>query len=174
MEEKDSSDSLKWNVAQGFTQMKILIPLVEMDKLVKIALYGTEDISESLLTDEQIKVQLRIEAIKRFVTCLEILIENTDFACNKKEKETLELLSDDIKMVKKYIRGITFETLDQRNGLRRLEINEEHFSLCLNKLRNIKKRMPDPLNVSSLIFPQTEGMSVEDIKKKFIQRSEIK
>lgn len=31
-----------WNIAQGYTSLKLLKPLVEMDKYVKIALYGCE------------------------------------------------------------------------------------------------------------------------------------
>jgi len=48
-----------WNVAQGYTHLKILKPLVEMDKLVKIAIYGYEHIEESLQTPERYKTSIR-------------------------------------------------------------------------------------------------------------------
>ena len=68
------NSSEAWNVAQGYTHLKILKPLVETDKLVKIAIYGTENIEDSFNIHPQIKVNMRIEAINRLVDLLKEII----------------------------------------------------------------------------------------------------
>ena len=80
MQEIQSGNSIEkgsdaWNVAQGYTHMKILKPLIETDKLVKIALYGVENIEESLRTPEDLKIQMRIEAMHRLTDVLREIIE---------------------------------------------------------------------------------------------------
>jgi len=158
-----------WNVAQGYTHLKILKPLVEMDKLVKIAIYGTENIEDSFLITEEVKTQIRIEAMNRLIDTLREIIENSEFAMNLSgTKEDLEKLTKRIVNVEKVINGISRRTNDQRTGESKTILNENHFWVCLEELRSVKKEIPNPLNQNSLIFPTSDEIDLDKLKDQFI------
>ena len=165
-----SSDT--WNVAQGYTNLKILKPLVELDKLIKIAIYGCENIEESLMfmQNPQLKNQLRIEALQRIIDSLRELFENSEFAMNKSgTPATFEELQKRTKAVEDVLSVVTTENLDMRTGQRETAINEQHFNICLNELRAIKQAIPKPLNDNSLIFPSGDEINLDAIKNEIIE-----
>lgn len=165
---EQKSDS--WNVAQGYTTLKILKPLVEMDKLVKIAIYGAENIEDSLMMSPDFKVQARIEAIKRLIDSLKEAIENSEFAMSKSgTNDILTNLAIRVQDVENVISGITQTTTDMRTNQVLTVINEEHFQVCLSELRDIKKEIPKPLNSNSLIFPTSDETDLDAIKKQMIE-----
>lgn len=162
----ESSDV--WNVAQGYTQLKILKPLVEMDKLVRIAIYGTEHIEESLQLPPNLKILNRIEAINRLIDILKEVIENTYFALGKNNKPILDELEKRLREVESFIDGISTINSDMRDGSNKVVLNEDHFNLCLKKLRAIKRELPDPLNKNGLIFPTSEEIDLDKFKNDLI------
>lgn len=157
-----------WNVAQGYTQLKILKPLVEMDKLVKIAIYGYEDIDQSIQFPEQIVTLKRIEAINRLIDVLREIIENTHFVMDKKSGIILEELEERVRKVENIIGAIHRKTTDQRTNEVTIVINDEHFAICLEELRDIKKEIEIPLNNKNLIFPSSDETDLEKIKNQLI------
>jgi len=165
------SKSEGWNVAEGFTQQKILKPLIEMDKLVKIAIYGSETIEGAVQISQQpeLKVFLRIEALNRLIDTLRETIENSRFAMNKTNVEVLDALEQRVFAVASVLGAISKETIDMRNNNGATVINEEHFFNCLEELRKIKKEIPEPLNKSSLIFPSSEEVDLSSLKQNIIE-----
>ena len=165
------SKSDSWNVADGFTKLKILKPLVEMDKLVKIAIYGAETIEETgnLLQYPELRTMIRIEALNRFIDVLRETIENSRFACKKNEQIILDALEQRVFSVRDVLPAISSETIDMRTNARVIAINEEHFGICLEELRDIKKTIPEPLNKSSLIFPSSDEIDLDKIKAQIEQ-----
>lgn len=164
-----SSDA--WNVAQGYTQLKILKPLVETDKLVRIAIYGSESIEGTIQLREynHIKTELRIEAIQRLIDTLKEIIENSKFACTKLDSsKKLDKLSTKIEELIKVLPAISKTVTDQRNNTTTIEIHEKHFNTCLTSLRQIKEAIPIPLNMNNLIFPSSEEIDIEKIKQELI------
>lgn len=158
-----------WNVAQGYTHLKILKPLVESDKLVKIAIYGTENIEESFNLFPQIKINMRIEAINRLIDNLKEIVENSSFAMSKKNtSERLEEINKELIEIEEYTKVISQKTIDQRTQETQIKINEEHFSLCLEELRKIKKELPVLLNKNSLIFPTSDEIDLDRLKDELI------
>jgi len=157
-----------WNVAQGYTHLKILKPLVEMDKLVKIAKYGCEAIEESLMIPPEQKTLNRIEAINRLIDSLREIVENSDFAMTIKTKDILEQLDSRIFDVEQVLPAISRTVIDQRTSESRIIINDNHFNLCLEQLRTIKREIPDPLNKNSLIFPTSEEVDLDKMKNDLI------
>ena len=155
-----------WNVAQGYTHLKILKPLVEMDKLVKIAIYGTEHIEDTLMINEETKTQIRIEAMNRLIDILREIIENSDFAMTQKGTIKLALR---IENVEKVINGISRKTTDQRTQETKTTLNEDHFWICLEELRSVKRNIPTPLNENSLIFPRSDEIDLDKLKEQFIE-----
>ena len=71
---------------------------------------------------------------------VKLIIENSMFACKEKDRETLKKLRDNITDVEKYIDGIKSVKVNQQTKRETININEKHFNLCLNKLRDIKER----------------------------------
>lgn len=161
-------ESDTWNVAKGYTTLKVLKPLVDLDDLITLALYGTDRIAESLNTPPQIKVLNRIEAIKRIIDVLKLLFENTYFALDKTGKGNFDKLKEELEKVEKVIDGIYHGTTDQRTKQDQVKINEKHFMLCLNKLRDIKQKCNEPLNRANLIFPSSEEVDLEKLKDELV------
>jgi hypothetical protein len=162
------SGSESWNVAQGYTNLKILKPLVEMDKLVKVALYGSEYIEDymQLQQNPELLISLRTQALLRFIDILKELDENSDFAMEKEGTKTkLKELAERVKVVEQYIDGITYDEYDARNNSKVTKINEPHFRACLNELREIKKEIPMPLNKNSLIFRGSDEVDLDKLAK---------
>ncbi len=159
-----------WNVAKGFTNLKILKPLVEMDGLIKVALYGSENVEETIILDQQpnMKVTLRVEAVKRLVNVLRELIENSYFALGKEDKVVMDGLSADLNDVEDVLGVLTIRTSDQRNGIEIIRINELHFTECLNALRIIKKEIATPLNNNKLIFPSSDEIDLSKLEDQLV------
>jgi len=160
------SGSESWNVAQGYTNLKILKPLVEMDKYVKIALRGSEEIEFALMLSPEQKVQARIEGIKALVECLRETFENCDFAMEKDgTRNKVEELSKRVEIVAEFLDGISYSEFDARTGVNIIRIDEAHFTNCLNELRSIKKEIPKPLNKNNLIFRDSDEVDLDKLAK---------
>jgi len=168
MAEELQTKSENWNIAMGYVQMKLLKPLIEMDKLVTIAIYGTEQIEDAFRIPEEMKVEYRIQAIRRLIDTIKEIIENSEFACKKESKETLIVLDERVDNVSNVLSGITNQTTDQRTNQIVIRINEPHFHKCLNELRKIKKEIVKPLNDSALIFQSSDEINLETIKDQII------
>ena len=153
MEKSDEIDmqSDVWNIAKGYTNLKILSHLVQIDSLITTATFGIENISDSLLISPQVKILNRIEALKRIIIELDQIYENSWFIMNKDNKEILDEIKERIDEVSKVIDGISAKTTDQRIKNDKIEINEEHFNVCLNVLKEIKREINVPLNNSNPI-----------------------
>jgi hypothetical protein len=164
--EKGNSE---WNIAEGYTQLKILKPSVELDNLVMRAKYGTEEQLEQPLPYD-IKTQRRIEALNRLIDTFRTLFENSHFAMRKKlTQEKLEGLQKRVTEVENVIDAITYQTSDERTGQIQGHINESHFNLCLNKLRQVKLEINKPLNDNNLIFHSSDEIDLDKIKQKLIE-----
>lgn len=160
-----SSESDIWNVAKGYVNLKVLAPIVEIDQLIKVAQFGTESIADSLMIPDEVKVIYRIEAMKRIIDNLKHLYENTKFVIKKADLELMKTLYERTKLVEDVLGGISYDIIDQRNHSTHKEINEKHFIVCLNELREIKIEIASPLNRCSLIFPADEGLDLEAMQK---------
>ena len=76
-----SQESEMWNIADGYTKIKILRLLIELDIHETIALFGRKDMEE-FVPEESIPHK-RVEAIHRMMFCLRQLIGNCKFSIDK-------------------------------------------------------------------------------------------
>lgn len=171
MEKSDEIDmqSDVWNIAKGYTNLKILSHLVQIDTLITVATFGVENVVDSLLISPQIKTHNRIEALKRILVELYQIYENSWFVMNKINKNLLDKLKKRIDKVNDVIDGIFTKTIDQRIKLTKIKINEKHFNVCLEELKNIKREMNVPLNNSSLIFPTSDEIDFDKMKEELVK-----
>lgn len=170
IKDKDFIDpeSEVWNIAKGFTNFSVLALLVEINNLVKTARFGYERLSDKfLLTPMQIAAN-RIEALERIEDNLRQLYENTYFVMKKKDKEVMEECLKELDGVKAVMDGITTETTDQRTQQKNFILNEDHFNLCLETLRKVKRDMHTPLNNAQLIFPTTEELDFTKLEEELV------
>jgi len=177
--DEDSITSEPWNIAKGYVTLKILTILVENDKLVKIALYGCEDINLSFAVEPQIKVLSRIEALKRVHTNLSLIFGNSQFAIMKKDLTKYEEYKTRINKIVNFkdpktnefinfLDNVSSEKVDERTHEKAIIINENLFNQCLTKLRDVMNEMNVELNNAQLIFPNSEEFNMEDIKEQLI------
>jgi len=75
-----------WNVADGYSKLKILRPLIFLNKYNKIAKFGVEDIGEDLELDNLQLSKRRVTALEMFVYTLKELLEDTSFAIKKTDR----------------------------------------------------------------------------------------
>lgn len=154
-----------WNVADGYTKLKILRQLILLDRWDTLAQFGTEEIDEdNVFNDNQIKKR-RVEALQRFHSTIKQLLGNVLFSMRKDDLLTIKLLLARIKNIEEFIPkafemkedGVTYEEI--------FEIREQTFKKILDILQDVKDKLNTPLNNAGLIFRQSEEMDLDKIMK---------
>jgi len=165
----DSIESDRFNIALGYVTLKVLQPWVECDKHIKIALYGAEDINDSLNIPEPIKIILRLQAIDRLKENLKALIEDTNFLMNKNDKLLYKTFMLKMERYDEALEKMPLfkNEIDMITHKEKIVINEKQFTKCLNYLREIKKEIGKPLHRANLIF-KTDEFDFDALKKKII------
>lgn len=158
--------STTWNVADAFVRLKIFKPMFECDRFEIIAIYGCEDINEIVHPNEIIG--RRIEAINRFKDNLRLIFENATFIIKKEDKGNFEKLRKHLTFIENMLDAISKVEDNQVTHEKVLVINEEHFRKCLRALQNIKEQIHTPLNNASIIFKQSDEMSLEELMKDIV------
>ncbi len=166
------NQTTNWNSAKTYSDFKLMKHMIEIDSLVEIAKFGSVEIIEDFILDEQTKVKARINAIKRLASKLYLILSNTKFALKSKEaKESFKNFQDIIKKVeadyieKKYI----YKDTKSINGSVKVIILEDKFKKILEILEGIKEDMLDPLNKAELIFRTFEEFDPDELKRKITE-----
>lgn len=157
-----------WNVADGFTKLKILKNLVFMDRYELVALYGSEDMEAEGLSQHEVNKR-RVSGIRRMASCLRLVLGNVKFAITKKDlKEQIESYKKRWKQVDEVLDQTYYYTSNFVNNTSELFINEELFGYCLNILREVKDDLNLPLNYSGLIFRENEEIDLDKIENDIV------
>lgn len=163
--EPSKVNSEAWNIAQAYTNLKILKQLVVCDKLETIALHGTEDIDDTLVA--QISAELlptrRVEALTRLKDNIIQLISNVKFAIRTEDKSIFESLRNRILLVDSMLDAVCYLAENQVSHIKELIVNEEWFRKMLNEMQEIKEELSVPINNAGLIFRTSDSMSFEDL-----------
>jgi hypothetical protein len=167
--ESDLSESENWNVAEKYVSLKIMKPLYECDVYFEIALYGSENLQESLLMNDDLKTQTRKQAFDRLITKLQMVIDNTHFALKDTNQRVFEKIEEKLKEVVKFKDGIILKSYNQVQKVYTETINDEHFNESIKTLREIKRDINTPLNDSDLIFRKGIEFDIDKIKKSLVE-----
>ena len=169
MEKTENSNTTPWNVAGGYSHLKLLKWLIEIDDLEIIALHGsaTMDISYLLSQDENTLNYFKIQALKRLKDVLRLIISNSKFAIKKKSD------SEKIEELKKRLDNLDTNEIfdneeDQVSNTKFIKINENFYDV-LKELRDIKEEVLEPLNNNKLIFRISEEEDFESLKQEFVE-----
>jgi hypothetical protein len=156
--------SQAWNIADGFTKIKILRLLIQLDLDEEIALFGKKDDSdETMSADLPYK---RVESFNKFIFHLRQLIGNCKFSIERGIDETIiaQLLTriDQVEAVADGIASYFFNDVTKETSL---TINETHFKICFSILQKVKDELNFPVNRAGLIFRQGETLNLDEIMR---------
>lgn len=157
-----------WNIADGFTKIKILKLLIEVDLYENIATYGKQNY------DDEVPIyqipERRVEGMDRLIFILRQLIGNCRFSIDKGEDE--KLVSSFLKRldnVEQVIDGIANVYTNDITKTDEVVINEEHFKKCFNICRSIKDELNFPINRAGLIFRHSDEMDLDKIMNEIVE-----
>lgn len=162
-----SLGSQAWNVADGYTKIKILRHLVQLDRYENIALYGADDMDELLLEESSLSKR-REEALKRVISTLRQLLGNVQFALKKEDKEKIEEYGKDINFVESIVDGVSVTEENMVTHETVFRINEEHFKNCIKILQRVKDEINFPINNAGLIFRGSDEVDLDKITNEII------
>ncbi len=171
----DGSQTGNWNVALGYVEFKIMLPLKECDYYQEIAEFGTNDIIQEMFQfddNPNMKNIARIKGLKRLLSTLLKLVGNTQFAVKKQDTEKMKKFKENLELVKKALPRVESKTFNQKDKTTTVVIDEEIFQKLLDILIDIKNDINEPLNRADLIFTHREDFDVnkykQNIKERFI------
>jgi len=157
-----------WNVADGYTKIKILRILIQLDRYDTIAQFGTEEFDEDFNRDQNFLNQRRCEAIERFISALRQLLGNVYFALRKEDFAGVNSDLERVKELQKHIPNLYTTKTDEVSKEILFEINEDLFQKILLILQEIKDKINTPLNKAGLIFRPTEEIDLDKIMSEII------
>lgn len=159
-----NSEVENWNIAQPYSYNKIAQWMIEADRYEILASFGAEDVFQEFQMTPSQRNELKIQSLKWFAKCLELVVENAHFAIWEAKQEGFKQYLTKIKLVKKTIPIVEIRKFDQKNKVTNIFIDEEKFETLLESLIDIKVAINGPLHVARLIYPTQELLSPEELK----------
>jgi len=158
-----------WNVADGYTKLKILRQLIMLDRWDTIAQFGTEEIDEDLgMNDNGIRKR-RVEALQRFYSTIKQLLGNVLFALRKDDQDDVKALVDRVSVAGEFVPKCFSTKEDMINHDEEFEIDEPLFKQILEILQDVKDKLNTPLNNAGLIFRPTEEVDLDKIMSDIVE-----
>ena len=158
-----------WNVAQGYTAIKILRPLIFMDRWDTIAQFGTEEIDEDVVYNTNQINKRRVEALERFVSTLKQLLGNVKFALKKADHEKVANHLLRVKTLEEFVPKSYALKSDPVDHEDQFIIDEDLFKYILTILEDIKDDINVCLNNAGLIFRTSEEMDIDKIMNDIVE-----
>jgi len=158
-----------WNVADGYTKLKILRQLIMLDRWETIAQFGTEEIDEdNIYNNNQIKKR-RVEGLERLHSTIKQLLSNVLFSMKKDDVTKIKDLIGRVDNAGEFIPKMFDEKEDVINHEITFDINEELFKKILEILSDVKEKLNTPLNNAGLIFRPSEEVDLDKIMGNIIE-----
>lgn len=157
-------DSQAWNVADGYTKIKILRLLIQLDIDEEIAMFGKKDDLDQIFEGDI--PYKRIEAYDKFIFHLKQLIGNCKFTIEPGfDKRLMEEYLDRLKQVEDVSEGVASYFINDMTKERELKIDEVHFKKCFDILHDIKNDINHLLNHAGLIFRQSDELDLDAVMR---------
>lgn len=163
-----STGTDNWNVAVGYTQLKILRHLYLLDRWDTLAQFGTEEIDEDANYNPNQIRKRRVEGLQRFHSTIKQLLGNVLFALGKKDQDVVKALITRANGVGEFLDQTHNMDNDTLSYEENFTINEKLFKNCLDILEDIKDKLNTPLNNSGLIFRQSDEVDLDNIMKTIV------
>jgi len=164
-ESGESSISLgteAWNIADGFTKIKILRLLIQIDLDEEIAMFGKKDDTADI--PPYMIAEKRVEGFEKMIFHLKQLIGNCNFSIEKgTDEEIVGAFMNRLANVERVADGIADWKINDITKENTLTINPTHFRKCFDILRSIKDELNTPINRAGLIFRQSSEIDLDKI-----------
>lgn len=157
-----------WNVADGYTKLKILRQLIMLDRWDTIAQFGTEEIDEDAPYDDNQIKKRRVEALQRFHSTIKQLLGNVIFALRKEDKDPVKALVKRVETAGEFVPKSFSTKEDMISHNEQFEIEEPLFKQILGILQDVKDKLNTPLNNAGLIFRPTEEVDLDKIMAEIV------
>jgi len=158
-----------WNVADGYTKLKILRQLIMLDRWDTIAQFGTEEIDEDVsYSDNQLKKR-RVEGLERLHSTINQLLGNVLFAIKKEDQDIIKALVDRVKNIEEFIPKAFEQKEDVISHSVEFKINNDVFNQIIVILQDVKDKLNTPLNNAGLIFRPSEEIDLDKIMNEIIE-----
>ena len=159
------SEHGNWNVASEYSKIKIMKPLDNADKYENMALFGYDNILDQIANYHMPTDELRLLGLKRLITELLRLINNTKFAMHvSKTKEKMEGYEKSLKLILQ-----NFDKFEKKqkkiNGQVFTTLNTKSFESAVKIVSEIKAQINEPLNENDLIFTKKKTFDPKVYKK---------
>lgn len=152
-----------WNVAKEFSHFKIMRHLYLADEYTNMAIFGSASLLEELENSYPTDF-LKVSGLNRLINVLILLIDNSLFACKKKNsKANMTAYREDLKKILGILPAL-YKVIT-RNGQKEFKIIAEKYNPVLEKVMNIKAKINTPLNENNLIFTDKEEFDPKKFKK---------
>ena len=158
-----------WNVADGYTKLKILRQLIMLDRWDTIAQFGTEEIDEDISYNNNQLKKRRIEGLERMYSTIKQLLGNVLFAIKKEDQEIVKALVDRIKNIEEFIPKACEEKEDLISHSIEFKIDDNVFNKIIAILQDVKDKLNTPLNNAGLIFRPSEEIDLDKIMHEIIE-----
>lgn len=162
------TESEAWNIAKGFTTMKILKQMINLDRYENIAQYGSDEMDDP--TDYYPDIaERRAKGLRRFLTTLRQLLGNCLFAIKKGDRPIISDYLKKIDSIENVLDGIGYY---EENGItheKEFRINEDHFGVCFRILRKMKDDVNMQLNRAGLIFRESDEIDLDKIMMDIVE-----
>lgn len=157
-----SIGSETWNIADGYTKIKILRLIIMLDLDEELAMFGRRDDLE-VIDPKQI-AEKRVEAVERMIFHLKQLIGNCMFTIEKGQDEyVVNKFLHRIEQVENVIDGISQVVINDVTKEDELRINERHLRRCVATLTEIKNELNFPLDRAGIIFKKSDELNIDEI-----------
>lgn len=161
----DMEETKTWNVAQSYSNLKIFKWLYYADEYCVIAKFGTSDMIDEFVTNDNMRNIARIKSLYRLTNCLLMIIDNSIFALRKKDKPTMEEYRKKLIQIEKVIPVCHSNIYNQKNKTTSTIIDEEKFKKILSLLENIKREINTPLNNADMIYYKSEEVDPDELMR---------
>ena len=158
-----------WNVADGYTKIKILKQLIFLDRFDTISQFGTEDMGEDIQYDDNTIKRRRVEALQRFHSTLKQLLGNVTFALKVGDQNKVKAFQGRLATVNEFMVKVFNTSEDKVSHEQLFSIEEELFAKILEILQDIKDKINTPLNNANLIFRASEEIDLDKIMDQIVE-----
>lgn len=166
----DESESDVWNASWGFSTYKVLKPLILMNKYNAVAQFGVEEVGQEEGIDENILKKRRVTGLKRFLSIMRELLEDTYFVINKNDKDYVLRLITKLRKLEDSIMPYVYSSYEDAVDKEQIfNINEELFHKVLRLLQDLRMKINTPLNKAHLIFKESTEIDFDKIKEDIVE-----
>lgn len=157
-----------WNIADGYTKIKILRLLIQIDLDEEIAMFGRKDDQEQILPSAI--PEKRVESFEKLIFHLRQLIGNCRFSIEKGlDEDLVKKFMERLNLVENLSSACADWKINDLTKENKLSINEIHFRKSFDILRSIKDDLNFPINRAGLIFKQSDEIDLDAIMRDIVE-----